>query len=656
MELLCENIRVLIDDVTGAPRELTSPLDPYKMNWIRGDYPWGTVIGTEPRRVEKTDRGVRLYGENEDKTLGVVVERYMENGKYRETYTLVSLSDSAPVVLDDTVGIVFPYNDLFDKKENMLYTRCNSHIFCAEDICRIHSVKLCGRGPYLVQRALSGRFSGYGLLCDICAAWIASHDRGSIVLYPQKRVLGRGESASFAFEFYFSDQREPISPITADRYSGFIGDAFSITVDWCEPIESLSAEVGDEPIAFEVSENRATAGITFDSIGAKTVNFTVNGKKTWIRLNVLEPLESILERRARFITEKQQYEGEDPRLQGAYLIYDRETDSLYYNKGFADHNCARERLSMGALVAASLARKYDPRIADSLRKHRTFIEREILDVNTGDVKDGIDGKRVRLYNFPWVSTYYLEWYRFSGEVECLKIAARVLNRYYELGGAGQESPCIEAFEILGHLKSEGLDTEYRRLREEFLSHADSIYERRTKSTSEEVSCANGMMNLMSTFVAQAYLLTGDRKYLEHIDDLLKISECFYDEQPDHRMFGIALRHWDMYWFGKKKSYGDTYPQWLSALTAQMYYFCDRAMGTDHSRLVRENLLGNCCVYFEDGFAACGYLYPKRITVFSSRPDHTNSMRPLGVWQGERFDEFANDQDWALYYAVKYLLA
>jgi hypothetical protein len=309
---------------------------------------------------------------------------------------------------------------------------------------------------------------------------------------------------------------------------------------------------------------------------------------------------------------------------------------------------------MGALVAASLVRKYDQKLKASLDKHREFIEREILDVNTGVVKNGIDDSSKRLYNYPWVSTYYLEWYRFSKNVNDLLIAAKILLKYYELGGTEQESPCIEAFCILEYLKEEGLSQEYEELKERFLSHCDSIYRRRTASASKEVSCANGMMNLMSTFLFQGYLISKDGKYLESIPDLLKISESFYDFQPDPKMYGIALRFWDMFWFGKKESYGDTYPQWLSALTAQMYYYCDPALGTNHTKLIRENLLGNCGVYFSDGFAACGYLYPKRVTVFSSVPEHSNKFRPLGIWNGERFDEFANDQDWALYYAVKYL--
>jgi hypothetical protein len=654
MELLCGNFTVLIDEVTGSPTKMISLLDSYEMNWIRGDYPWGSVLGMEIQRVDKTDRGVCVWGVNEDRTIGVKIERFVEGEKYHETYVFENLSNSDSVLLNDTVGIVFPYNDLFDKKENMLHTRCNSHIWCADDICNIQSVKLDGKSPYLIQRATCGSFSGYGLLCDICASSNASHDRGNIVLYPQKTVLNCSEEITFAFEFYFSEKREPISCVSSERYSGFIGDTFSVTVQWFEKIEYLFAEHDGVPIAFCVDGDKAVANITFDSIGEKTVNFIINGVNTFIRFNVLDQIENIIESRVRFIAEKQQYNGDDQRLNGAYLIYDRENDLQYYDASFSDHNCARERLSMGTLVAARLSRKYDPFLEASLKKHREFIEREILDINTGSVNNGIDDPATRLYNYPWVSTYYLEWYRFSKDVKCLLMAAKILLQYYKLGGMEQESPCIEAFEILECLKQEGMDEEYEKLKENFLLHCDSIYRRRTVSTSQEVACANGMMNLMCTFLFQGYLIAKDHKYLEIIPDLLHISESFYDFQPDPKMYGIALRYWDMYWFGKKQSYGDTYPQWLSALTAQMYYYCDLALGTNHTNLIRENLLGNCGLYSSDGFASCGYLYPQKITVFSSKPEHSNKDRPIGIWIGKRFDEFSNDQDWALYYALKYL--
>ena len=62
---------------------------------------------------------VCVWGVNEDRTIGVKIERFVEGEKYHETYVFENLSNSDSVLLNDTVGIVFPYNDLFDKKENI---------------------------------------------------------------------------------------------------------------------------------------------------------------------------------------------------------------------------------------------------------------------------------------------------------------------------------------------------------------------------------------------------------------------------------------------------------------------------------------------------------------------------------------------------------
>lgn len=42
------------------------------------------------------------------------------------------------------------------------------------------------------------------------------------------------------------------------------------------------------------------------------------------------------------------------------------------------------------------------------------------------------------------------------------------------------------------------------------------------------------------------------------------------QQPDDHMYEAAIRHWDGYWFGKRKLYGDTYPHYWSALTVNAY--------------------------------------------------------------------------------------
>lgn len=198
-------------------------------------------------------------------------------------------------------------------------------------------------------------------------------------------------------------------------------------------IESISAECENKGVAFEANEKNAWATLKFDKLGEKKLNITVNGKRTFIKQNVLRPLKDILESRVKFIAEKQQFQKNGSKLDGAYLIFDRATDSIYHNADFPDHNSARERLSMGALMALSLRICSDKKREESLRKHREYIEREIFDLNSGHVNDGVNRNTVRLYNFPWVSTYYLEWYNFSKDTECLLTSSRVLHKYYELG-------------------------------------------------------------------------------------------------------------------------------------------------------------------------------------------------------------------------------
>ena len=655
MILLGDKIEVEIDEKSGTPTFIGAVCDGYRMNWISASAPFGSVGGFSLTRVGVSDGVVTLGMENAEGTMRLSVVRGIFDGAYREEYRFCNISTEEIELSEENVGIVFPYNCIFDKKENMHHKRCNSHIWCADEVCNIQSVKLSGQAPYLLQRAVCGDFSGYSLLCDVVNVTYGADDRGSIVLHPKKRTLAPDDECSFVFLYDFFENRQVLSPISASKYSLFVGESTEITAEADADINSISAECEGKEIHFEVNGRIAVARASFERTGEKKISIEINGRKTHIFLNVLPPLDEILRRRVEFITKKQQYEKSGDPLDGAYLIYDRKKDELYYNRGFADHNDARERLSMGTLVAHSLSRHYDADVAASLGKHREFIEREIVDVETGFVGNGAGSKTCRLYNFPWASTYYLEWYNFSGDKECLSLSAKILFKYYELGGANQESPCIEAYEILKRLESEGMTEEYDRLKREFLAHADSIYERKTKSSSHEVACANGMMNLMSTFLFWAYMITGDEKYTEHIPSLLKISESFYDTQPDYRMHGIALRYWDLYWFGKEHAYGDTYPQWLSALTAQMYRYCDAALGENHERLIRENLLGNCSVCFEDGFAACGYLYPQKIVVCSSNPEVRRETRPLGEWRGQRYDDFANDQDWSIYYAVKYLL-
>ena len=87
MLLLTDKIRVEIDERTGSPTALVSPGDRHRMNWIRGDHPFGTVLGFSLLSVECREGGVLATYRAEAQPLLLTVRRRAEGDTYREVYT-----------------------------------------------------------------------------------------------------------------------------------------------------------------------------------------------------------------------------------------------------------------------------------------------------------------------------------------------------------------------------------------------------------------------------------------------------------------------------------------------------------------------------------------------------------------------------------------
>lgn len=106
---------------------------------------------------------------------------------------------------------------------------------------------------------------------------------------------------------------------------------------------------------------------------------------------------------------------------------------------------------------------------------------------------------------------------------------------------------------------------------------------------------------------------------------------------DHHLHDIAIRHWDGFWFGRLKLWGETFPHYWSALTGWVFYRYGQATGSGaHRRRGREILLGNLSAFRPDGSASWLYLYADAI-----------NGNPGRCW-----DPLANDQDWALVFLLQ----
>ena len=173
----------------------------------------------------------------------------------------------------------------------------------------------------------------------------------------------------------------------------------------------------------------------------------------------------------------------------------------------------------------------------------------------------------------------------------------------------------------------------------FLHHADYLAANGTDYPALEVNYEQSIVAPAADILLQAYKLTGVQSYLVSARKQLDVLELFNGIQPSYHLREVAIRHWDGYWFGKRKLYGDTFPHYWSALTGLALRDWGRMTGDVASQQRGEDSLRAVLSLLDaDGRAHCAYVYP--ITV--------NGASARGA------DPYANDQDWGLYFALKTL--
>ena len=664
MKIETKNIIVSFDNDTGFTKEIINPNDEFKMNFVLENSDWGRVNGFYEYNVKEIENGIYIESKNNNLTL--TIEKAVSQSAYIEKYTVTNDGYADFFLNKDNFGIHFPYNCTFGKKENLHNNSCITSVWCGGNVSWMCSKKPSGYDEFLTGYVTDGSFSDYSLYYDISRVTSGESYRGDIVMLPDACVILPGKSKTFTFVFCFTQASPDIEQlneyntmrISADKYSVFSGEKINGLFECMNGIDDLAIFCDEKEIIFEKQGNTAKFILDCTEPGEKTIFAYTGGKRTFMKVNVLKPLEDILIKRAEFITKKQQYLEESSPYNGAYLIYDRSLDCLYCSEDFQDNNACRERLSIGVVVLQALQKKYDQSMFESISKHREFIEREVFDPNTGIVFNGIgrNNKWHRAYNYPWMAVYYIEWYLLTKEKKCLENAAKIMLSYYENANGGkQESPCMKHLELYRLLEAENMSDLQNKLKEHLYAHADRILKNASTYFSEEVSCTQFMFCGKINILAQAYIMSGEKKYLEFIPEYIKKANAFYGLQPDYHINLLAVRYWDLYWFGKSKSYGDSMPQWISALPAETYDFMYKTgFGSEYKNMSEGVLKNNLCAFFEDGFASSGYLVPYKVEQYSSNPEYKNAYMQPQLTYGKKFDDFANDQDWALYYAVKLL--
>lgn len=657
--------RLGFDETTGFVTEIINPADVREMNYVLTKSAWGNVEGFAVESVEVLDNKVVVTAKGntfDSKGLSLKIERTLSESGYSEKYTFKNVSAADYFVSQETFGIQFSFAGIFTRSEpinKQVYKNCVAHVWCGYNSCWICGKKLDGSGQKLFVRMTEGDISDYSIKRDLSRTHIAADYRGDILLNPTFFILGQEEEKTFVFEYSFSNEKledilkeqQDFINTYAETYTGFVGEKIKMTAEYSSGIKDAKVLLGEEEIPVDKQDNKIVWYAKGDSVGEQSFHVYINDKHTFIRVNFIEDLDTILKKRAYYIAENQQFLKEGSLLDGAYMVYDGVEKRTFFSESFSDHNASRERIAMGIIVLRQLQKKPDEFLMNSIKKHLEFIEREIFDISDGTTYSSVHRHySARIYNYPWFATYYKEWYLLTKDTKYLKRAALALLKFYEVSNANGDGQMAEPCDIITLLEKENMTDFAGKIREGLLISADKFVEAGANALASECTYVQENPNNRCVYTAQAYYLTGDKKYLDAATFQKNISEAFYGCQPDFHLNAIAVRHWDRFWFGKRKEYGDLFPHYWSALMGWMYGWYMKASGEDCRHLMEEVLKNNLCVYRTDGFAHNNYLYPYKITNYHSDRSRINEMLPEGSFYGKSYDEWSNDQDWALYIA------
>lgn len=645
-------------------RELIFQDDPYGMNWLRQDYRYGKV--SCPKGLDSTVTHRRE---------GDIVYTDIRFRNITDKPIFTSLRD---------IGISVPLEDRYDSSEVCMRQRCHSHIFCGGEISYIMALRMGGQAPHLGMVLTRGSLGGYSVERDTGKM---SNDRGCFLLHPSPMALMPGEEREICFVLFPHQGREDFYGqasaftrfirVEATAWVLFRGEECRIAI---KPLFEAGSVVVDGK---EIPQRDGRYELVYRDTGhsgEKVFHICVDGIHTWCRILVKEPAEELARRRCMFIVQRQQY-GENAgagdgmhfgmmenaggsvgegchagSLEGAYLAYDNEEGHMYYDRN-NDYNGGRERVGMGILIAEYLQLVKDeaggslpaqgdspgadeiPFLEESLRRYLAYVERELLDVGTGEVFNdfGRDGSYRRLYNLPWFAEFYVELYQLYGKKEYLARAVSILRYYYQDGGREHYPIELPVLLLTQALEAAGMGEEREDMELLFRSHADRIAEVGCSYPPSEVNYEQSIVAPAADILLQVYLLTREEKYLEAGKEQLAVLELFNGMQPDWHLHEVAIRHWDGYWFGKRKLYGDTFPHYWSALTGNCFALYHRITGEEaYAKRAAASLRGVLPMIHSDGRASCAYVFPASV----------NGR------QADCFDPYANDQDWALYFTLR----
>ena len=598
--------------------------DEYHMNWLRPDFEYGKVHCPEALEYNITNR---------------------QKGEL--IFTEITLTNSAKKPFFSHVGdigIAFPLQDTYEDSRTSLTCRCHTHIFCGGNVSYIMALRMGGEAPHLGMVLTEGSLFTYSIERDLKKM---SNDRGCFWLHPSSMEFDAGETKRICWTIFphqgradFRQRLKELSKyiqVDAQRYvlfpeeTGEIRIAPSFTTEFITVNgEKLLPVNGSYLFQFKA-----------DTYGEKRFDISAGGVTTWCKVFVHKRPADLATVRCRFIAQHQQYHGCIARLEGAYLGFDNEEKTLVYTPE-NDYNGGRERVGMGLLIAEYLRVKspeHSTLLEKSLQQYLAYVERELVDVDTGTVCNdiGMDDSFKRQYNLPWFAAFFCEVYRLYKNSDFLRYACRIIKQFYAAGGIDFYPIELPVVLLYQSLVEACMDQQAQEMKTLFVRHADRLVERGLDYPASEVNYEQSIVAPAADILFEVFRITGADIYLRAGKQQLSVLELFNGMQPDYHLYENAVRHWDGHWFGKRRLYGDTFPHYWSALTGNVFELYAEITGDKtYYKRAEDSRRGVLPLFFPDGTASCAYVFPYSV----------NGIKVLF------YDAYANVQDWGLYFYLR----
>ncbi len=603
--------------------------DGSQYKWVTAKYGWGLGYLTLNGKTEEWQTPVKNSKDLSSITysasdIQISVVRKKTSDGFTEKYTFTNKGKNQIQLTN--IGIYTPFNDNYPDANICMTNRCNAHIWTGENAAYVALVRMDGTGDGIGLMVTDGRISDY----DVWERGMQksySNFRGVIALCPNDTILAPGKSTGVSWKVF--------------HHSG-ISDFYQKLLAYG------GAVVNSEKYVYEVRETAKVHLKTKGAVIEKEVKITQPGEKkvyisyeknksTYATLWGVNSYENLIQKRVNFILNNQQlHDANDPR-DGAFMIYDNKLNAIYKNdtnRRSVDTDEGRERVGMGILLAKWYQLHPDVRIKNALIKYASFVRHHLQTEGYTTYFSMLKKNQERGYNYPWIADFYFRMYDITGDKQYAINGYQTMRIFFKHFGYAFYAINIPVIESIKVLEKANMKNEKDTLMNDYKLKAEKYIATGLNFPHHEVNYEQSIVAPAAQFMLEMYLTFKNIKYLEDVELFMKPLEAFAAQQPSYHLNEIAIRHWDGYWFGKHQMFGDVFPHYWSALNANCYYYYAKSTGNKSYMQRAENVVrNNLCLFNEEGRGSCAYLYPR----------HVNGEK------AQYYDDFANDQDWALVY-------